>query len=114
MINKARKTTFRIAKLSKEVGINKEKIAEIAKKWVGQDLSVPDWPKDMHLETDNPEEMLDYLIILDSLNFCFWSEKERWQIKYNGKNYNGYFALSLALKKFFEENPEKGNLKYFA
>ncbi len=43
-----------------------------------------------------------------------WSKKEKWQIKYKNKKYNGYFALSLALKKFFEENPEKANLKYFS
>jgi len=68
----------------------------------------------MHLWTKNENILLTYLIILDSLNFCFWSKKEKWGIYYKGKFYDGYFGWSLALKRFFLENSEKANFEYFS
>ncbi|MBI5148025.1 MAG: hypothetical protein HZA37_02635 [Parcubacteria group bacterium] len=113
MGNPVRKTAFWVARQAKNAKINREKINALAAKWAAGDLRVPPWPKKMHLETKNKKALLDYLILLDSLNFCFWSKKERWLFIYRGRTYNGYFALSLALKKFFEENPEKGSIDYF-
>lgn len=115
MENLVRLTTLKVIKKAKDVKINQEKIRELTKNWLKKGIALPPWPKKFHLQTKNKIAMLDYLIILDSLNFCFWSErKKRWQIDYGRKKYNGYFALSLNLKKFFEENPKKANLNYFA
>ncbi len=114
MENPVRATTLFVVKNSKDVKINREKIKELAKRWIRQRIAVPLWPAEFHCATNDVQQMLDYLIILDSINFCFWSKKERWQISYKGKKYNGYFALSLALKKFFGENPGKANLDYFS
>ena len=114
MGNPVRLATARVAAKAKNVKINGAKLKALAAKFAAADSRVPLWPKKMHLETSNRGALLDYLVILDSLNFCFWSKKERWRFVYGRKEYNGYFALSLALKKFFEENPEKGNLDYFA
>ncbi len=114
MGNLVRSTTLWVIKKAKDVKIDHNKIRETAEKWVKGKLTIPLWPAKFHLQTKSINKMLDYLILLDALNFCFWSKKEKWQIKYKNKKYNGYFALSLALKKFFEENPEKANLKYFS
>jgi hypothetical protein len=109
MKNLAREKSFEIVKATKDVKINHDKINEVARNWLKQGTIVPKWPQDFHFKS------LDYLIILDSINFCFWSKnKKRWEINYNGKKYNGYFALSLALKDFFEKNPEKASLDYFS
>lgn len=112
-INPVRAATLGVVKKAQNVKINREKIQELAKKWTEEKLVVPVWPKEFHLKTNDEQKMLDYLIILDSLNFCFWNKKERWHFNYMGKKYNGYFALALALKKFFEENRGKGSLEYF-
>jgi YHS domain-containing protein len=122
MKNQVLVSTKQVIKEAEDVKINREEIKKLAKEWTKEKIVVPDWPKGFHLETENREQMLDYLILLDSLNFCFWPVKQpqgrssggRWKISYKGKEYNGYFALSLALKKFFEENPQKGNLRYFS
>jgi hypothetical protein len=124
MDNPVRETTAFVAKNAKDVKINKEKIKQLAENWAKNGVDNSLWPADFHLQTDNLEKLLDYLIVLDSINFCFWApfvktsegreQKERWKIKYNGKEYKGYFALSLALKKFFEEKPEKTNLNYLS
>ena len=117
MENLVRETTLNVIEKAKDVKINREKIRELAEKWAKRKLIIPAWPEKFHLQTNNAKKLLDYLIILDSINFCFWSpdpKKEKWHISYQNKRYDGYFALSLALKKFFEENPQKGSLNYFS
>jgi hypothetical protein len=107
-----RETTFKVIKKAKEVKINFEKIDDLAKKI--KNFTPVSWPKNFHFQSDDIEKMLTYLIVLDSLNFCFWSKKKKWHIFYQGKKYSGYFALSLSLKKFFEENEDKANFHYFS
>jgi len=114
MDNLVRLTTLKVVEKAKNVKINREKIKELARQWMKEKMVVPAWPKEFHLQAKSQQAMLDYLIILDALNFCFWNKDKIWIFNYNGKKYYGYFGLSLALKKFFEENPEKGSLNYFA
>ncbi|MBU3934775.1 queuosine salvage family protein [Patescibacteria group bacterium] len=114
MENPVRATTLEVIKKAKDVKINRVRIGELAKEWAESRLTVPPWPKEYHLKTDNDEALLSYIVLLSSINFCFWSQGKRWNIEYGGKTYNGYFGLSLALKKFFEDNREKGNLEFFS
>jgi len=114
MKNPVRTTTKEVVRGARSVVINKTPIVEIAKNLARKSTSLPVWPKEMHLETKNEKKLLTYLIVLDSLNFCFWSKKKKWGIRYKNKFYNGYFALSLALKKFFEKSPNKANFEYFS
>ncbi|HOK35431.1 MAG TPA: queuosine salvage family protein [Candidatus Pacearchaeota archaeon] len=112
MKNPVRETTKIIVKEAKKVKINQKKVEEFAEKI--KDSKIPSWPKKMHLWTRDENSLLTYLIILDSLNFCFWSKKEKWGIYYKNNFYEGYFGWSLALKKFFLKNPEKANFEYFS
>ena len=123
MKNPVRNSTLKVVKNSKDVKINFEKIKSLAKKWARPEpaertkakLNIPKWPSGMHFKGKTDEQTLSYLILLDALNFCFWAEKpngKRWEISYEGKKYNGYFALSLALKEFFIKNPNKANFNY--
>lgn len=114
MENLVRTTTKKAVEKAELVEINREKINALAKKLAKRNLVPPAWPKKMHLGTKNEKQLLVYLIVLDSLNFCFWSKKKKWGIYYKNNPYNGYFALSLALKKFFEESPNKANFEYFS
>lgn len=98
-MNPVLKTTLFVVKNSKKVKINKKKIFFLVKKLAGK-IKIPQWPEDLHLSSNNPEEILAYLIILDSLNFCFWPKK--WKVKYKSKFYYEYFALSMSLRKLFE------------
>jgi YHS domain-containing protein len=129
------KSTLYVIERAKSVKINCEKIKELAEKWVKGKMEIPSRPAEDILDTDDERIILDYLIILDTINFCFWSpfakasedrpsfseasegraiQKEKWNIEYKGKRYDGYFAMSLALKRFFEKNPEKANIEYFS
>jgi len=98
------KTTKKVAEQSKDVKINRQqaiKLAALLKK-----KTVPSWPKQYHLE-GSIEEKTQYLFILDSINFSFFADKhkQKWSIKYKGKNISGYFALSLALKRAAKNSP---------
>lgn len=116
MENPVRATTLEVVKKAKDVKINQARIEELAEKWAKGILNIPAWSEESHLQTNDEQAALDYIILLTSINFCFWASKQkaRWQIEYEGKKYNGYFALSLALKSFFEKNPAKGNLDFFS
>jgi len=107
MINPVRERALEIINKAKDIKINKDKIKELAEGWKKEKITVPKWPAYFHFKS------LDYFFILDSINFCFWTLKgKKWNINYNGKNYDGYFALALALKYFFET--KKPDLKYFS
>lgn len=107
--NPVRETTRWAAARAKSVAINPAQIGMLARKWRG--AKVPAWDAARHYASPDPKRTLDYLIVLDTLNFCFWADdpgKPRWRIGRKGKTRTGYFALSLALKKYFEENPGAG------
>lgn len=102
MINPVRERAFEIMKKAKDVKINQNKIKEFCEK----KFIVPKWESFFHFKSPN------YFLILDSINFCFWNKKKRWEVSYEEKRYNGYYALALALKSFFEK--EKPTLKDFS
>lgn len=112
--NPVRDSTFYVVRNAKHVRLNKEAIGEFAKNLAKNDFKIPSWPKEMHFISEDSRKQLDYLIVLDALNFCFWSKDECWSFSYKGGRYNGYFALSLSLKKFFEEKPEKAEMSYLS
>lgn len=114
--NPVRSSTFNVVKEASHVSIDRLAIKRFAEEMSGKSPPIPIWPKEMHLDAHDEQSMLDYFIILDTLNFCFWAgkESERWKIVYRGTQYDGYFALSLSLKKFFEEEPQKANLRYLS
>lgn len=112
--NPVRETTLFVVKNSEHVKINMERLQSLAHRLSKPNLSVPGWTFDFHLKAKDEKMMLDYIILLDATNFCFWAKKgPRWEFEYDDKKWNGYFALALALKTFFEKNPEKGKLEYF-
>lgn len=114
MTNPVLSSTLYVVKHAKDVSINAGKIDKLAEEWIRIRVVPPLWPKDFHFETKDTRRLLDYVLILDSLNFCFWSkdESQKWHIKYGGEKYSGYFGLALALKKFFEEDPKKSTFNY--
>ncbi|MBU3934976.1 hypothetical protein KKC00_03380, partial [Patescibacteria group bacterium] len=70
MENPVRATTLEVIKKAKDVKINRVRIGELAKEWAESQLTVPPWPKEYHLKTDNDEALLSYIVLLSSINFC--------------------------------------------
>jgi len=48
------------------------------------------------------EPFLNYLLLLEALNFCFWDEAPRWQVRWRDGLYDGYWALAAALQRAVE------------
>lgn len=101
---KVLETTKYVIENSELVGINREKIKELAEEWKQEKIKIPIWDYSYHF-FDNSWRTCEYLFILDSLNFCYWAQnpKNKWRIKYKKKESDGYFALALILTKAVEK-----------
>lgn len=107
--NPARSSTLRVVRAARSVQINGRAIERLADLWIAEKVGVPVWAGDKHYLTNDPRRQLEYVILLDALNFCFWPIRgEKWFFEDHGEKTSGYFALALALKKFFEDHSEKG------
>lgn len=67
-------------------------------------LAIPPWPVHYHF-FDGTERTVNWILLLDALNFCFWGEKNqpRWQVAYQGEILNGYWAEAVSLRRAMEE-----------
>jgi hypothetical protein len=59
--------------------------------------NLPAWDHPLHWR-GTPEQTANYVLLLDALNFCFWGEP-RWQVEYDGRTYDGYWALAASLRR---------------
>ncbi|MDY7030427.1 MAG: queuosine salvage family protein [Thermodesulfobacteriota bacterium] len=86
--------------MSRHVSIDKEALVRFATKLHEEGIQIPRWSNRYHL-TSGTEEMVSYILVLDSINFCFWPEqgKEKWEIEYGSEKLSGYYALAAVLKK---------------
>jgi hypothetical protein len=75
----------------------------------------PAWPAQYHF-FDGSERTVNWLLVLDALNFCFWAEKghARWQIEYRGEVLNGYWAEAAALRRAVEEGKPLWDARYLS
>ena len=58
----------------------------------------------------HPKEMtestVDWIAVLDTLNFSFWTEEnvEPWTVRFEGRNYTGYWALCASINRALKVN----------
>lgn len=105
-------STHNVLEQGEHVWIVTEGIERISNQWVHELASAreqqvpasPLWDTTYHFH-DGTERTVNWLLLLDALNFCFWAEKghDRWRISYKGETLNGYWAEAAALKRAVEE-----------
>lgn len=73
------------------------------------------WPVRYHF-FDGTERTVNWMLLLDALNFCFWGERgqPRWQIDYQGEVLNGYWAEAAALRRAVEEGRPLWDARYLS
>ncbi|CAG4950576.1 unnamed protein product [Parnassius apollo] len=105
-----------IAKHAKHVKITEagqNKLAtEILSSIKANQLQMPDTEaKSIHPYNDHPRAV-DWVFVVDALNFCFWSKckEEQWIV--NG--YTGYYALEAALNKAIKEGVEIADPAFYS
>lgn len=94
----------------REVSISPEAVARLA-----ADPRLhrrPSWDG-FHYRAPGAEEMANYLLMQDSIAFCFWGDPP-WEVEYRGRHFRGYHALVAALRRSIEVGcplPDPGYLR---
>lgn len=66
----------------------------------------------LDLENYSQEQILFYLILCESLNFCYWASDIKWKIEYNDEWYSGSFGLFYAISKAIKNGYNLLNVEY--
>ena len=108
-------TTKYAAEKSRLVRIDKPALARFSKKLIEDEIKVPPWDPCYHF-CDGTEKTVSYLLVLDSLNFCFWPlpGKAKWEIEYKSEKLSGYYAMAASLTKAVESGIPVTSSAYLA
>lgn len=119
-------STRTVVEQGEYVWIDMEHVNALSKQWAqkipahmlndGQSESEqPVWDDRYHFH-DGTERTVNWLLVLDALNFCFWAEKNqpRWSIDYKGETLNGYWAEAAALTRAVEEGLPLWDAQYLS
>lgn len=118
------KTTAYVVEHARSVRINERAIERTADSLVEHRVDPPGWNHDLHFFDGTPRTV-NYLFLLDALNFCFWG-KPKWRIEYTPtqssparrggqtQKLDGYWALAASLKRAIEKNSDFARVDFFA
>ncbi len=99
------------------VGINQNRVAHVGAQLLARytPSTVPAWYDRFHFH-DGTERTVNWLLVLDTLNFCFWAEKgqPRWRIDYHGEILDGYWAEAAALTRAVEDGITLWDAEYLS
>lgn len=82
------------------VRINEERLHDVCRQLAAEGIQPPPWNSTLHF-TEQSERGALHILVLDSLNFCFWN-RPRWYVSYHGQVLDGYWALAASLKRAIE------------
>jgi hypothetical protein len=99
---------------AESVQLDPDALARIADE-LGPLLSAaPDWHDARHF-ADGTWRTAGWVLVLDALNFCFWSTTtDRWRVEWQGRLEDGYWALASALTRAVEEGRPIWDPRYLA
>lgn len=66
----------------------------------------------LDLEKYSENQILIYMILCESLNFCYWDSDIKWKIEYKGEWYSGSFGLFYAISKAIHKGYDLLNVEY--
>lgn len=94
------KTAQSAAEMSRQVWIDHRALGDLCHQLLKDQIGVPPWNDHYHYKGGD-QDTVGYLLVLDSLNFCFWpaSGTAKWEIDYESETLSGYYALAASLKK---------------
>lgn len=107
--------TAPVVRAARFVRLDGASLAMLAQRWV----DAP-WPNQAGLDAlhfaDGTERTANWVLLLDALNFCFWSERgqPRWRVEWNRQMLDGYAALAAALTRAVEEGRPLWDAAYLA
>ena len=98
-------TASKVVKESRLVRVDREALVNFSRTLVEDGIEVPPWEGPHHSYGDDADTVTT-LLVLDSLNFCFWppAGKEKWEIAYQSEWFSGYYGLATSLKRAIESS----------
>lgn len=106
-----------VMELAESVQIDPAALTRIAADLGPLMAEAPDWHDPRHY-SDFTWKTAAWVLVLDALNFCFWTEsgrqEDRWQVEWEGRIEDGYWALAAALNRAMAEGRELWNPNYLA
>jgi Potential Queuosine, Q, salvage protein family len=111
--------TYRVVEQGELVWIDRERVGHLVDQWTAQSetgkITAPAWYDAYHF-FDGTERTVNWILVLDALNFCFWPEKgqSRWTVEYHGTTLNGYLAEAAALTRAVEEQLPLWDAQYLS
>jgi len=99
-MNQVLETTRRVKEKSQQVTIDELALDNFSRKLIEDGIEIPPWNYNYHF-FDGGQETVAYLLVLDSINFCFWPKPgaDKWEVQYKSETLSGYYALAASLKK---------------
>ena len=96
-------TAKKVAAESLQVQIDGQALVRFSKNLVEKGINLPPWETLYHFY-DGGEKTVFYLLVLDTLNFCFWPAPEamKWEVEHKSRRLSGYYALAVCLKQALE------------
>ena len=93
-------TTLPVVLAAPQVTLAGAQIATVAAVWAATPWPADMWDTTLHF-SDGTARTVNWLALLDALNFCFWGEpgQPRWRIHWHDTWYDGYAALAAALSR---------------
>lgn len=100
---------------SLQVQIDEHALVRFSKGLVEKGIQLPPWESLYHFY-DGGEKTVCYLLVLDTLNFCFWPAPgaTKWEIEYKSRKLSGYYALAVSLKQALESGTPINRAGYLA
>ena len=114
-MNEVLETTRHVKERSQQVTIDEQVLADFSRKLIEDGIEIPPWNYDYHF-FDGGQETVAYLLILDSINFCFWPKPgaDKWEVQYKSETLSGYYALAASLKKAIDSGVPITRANYLA
>ena len=107
--------TAQVVRQARYLELDRAAVHALAERWALQP-----WPEQAGLDAlhffDATARTVNWVLVLDALNFCFWGEpgEERWRIEWHGQVLDGYNALAAALSRAVERGCPIWDADYLA
>jgi hypothetical protein len=109
------RSTLPVVEQARQVRLDLERIEALAARWAQGGWRLPPWYTELHFN-DGTERTLNWMLLVDAMNFCFWGEpgQPRWAVEYKGETYNGYMAEAASLMRALDEGFPVWDAAYLA
>lgn len=101
-----------ITKEAKDVSIDEDAVKKVASElreaFESKSYNVTNWREHPLHPKNADDDALDFIFVMDSFNFSFWTDEEdeatngKYEVEFGGVSYTGYWALLAAMKRAIE------------